>query len=145
MLNAQTYAEVRGFGLTIESFHLLPKIRQVDALITPALQDLVFEAHPELAFRRALGRPLLHNKKTPEGRAERFEALEREESGRFRSIRRQFARRRPTLPRTRVADDDLLDAWMLSSTAARIAEGRGRALPPEPPRDSRGLRMEIWF
>lgn len=143
--DARSYAEVRGFGLTIESFHLMPKIRQVDRLMTPELQARVFEAHPELAFQRALGRPLRHNKKTAEGREERFKALETEASGRFRRVRRQFEALRREVRRTQAGDDDLLDAWVLASTAARIAGGLACVLPAQPPRDARGLRMEIWF
>ncbi len=31
-------------------FHLFPKMREIDALMTPELQVRVFEVHPELAF-----------------------------------------------------------------------------------------------
>ena len=47
--------------------------------------------------------------------------------------------------RTQVAPDDLLDAYVLTRTACRIATGQASRVPPAPPVDSRGLRMEIWF
>jgi predicted RNase H-like nuclease len=41
-----------------QCFHLFPKIREIDALMTPALQGRVFEWHPELAFWAMNGGPL---------------------------------------------------------------------------------------
>jgi predicted RNase H-like nuclease len=38
-----------------QCFHLFPKIREIDALMIPPLQDRVFECHPELAFWRLAG------------------------------------------------------------------------------------------
>lgn len=145
VLGATRFEQVRGRGLTIESFHLLPKIRQIDRSLGPELQRRVFEAHPELAFRDLAGRPLEHNKKTLEGREQRLAALERDPSGRFRRCRGQVQRELAKLRRKDVAPDDLLDAWGLARTALRIAEGRAVCLPAAPPLDSRGLRMEIWF
>ena len=51
LLEATHYAQVRGHGLSIQAFNILPKIREVDRVMTPALQQRVYEAHPELAFR----------------------------------------------------------------------------------------------
>jgi predicted RNase H-like nuclease len=45
-----------------------------------------------------------------------------------------------------VRPDDVLDACACCWTAQRIFEGAARRLPEgEPPRDRRGLRMEIWY
>jgi predicted RNase H-like nuclease len=41
--------------------------------------------------------------------------------------------------------DDVLDACVAAWTAERIARDEAKRLPCDPPRDARGLRMEIWF
>ena len=45
-----------GVALTIECFNILPKIRHVDSVITPARQAFVREVHPELVFAILSGR-----------------------------------------------------------------------------------------
>ena len=61
-LHAQEFSQVR--GMSLQSFHLLPKIRELDHWITPERQQRVMEAHPELCFLRLAGRPLEFSKKT---------------------------------------------------------------------------------
>jgi predicted RNase H-like nuclease len=47
---------------------------------------------------------------------------------------------------SRVGFDDVLDACALAIIAARRWRGLARRLPArDPPRDAKGLRMEIWF
>jgi len=75
MLRATRYDQVRSQGLSIQSFNILPKIREVDRLMTPDLQRRVHEAHPELAFAALAGTPMQYNKKTLEGREERLQVL----------------------------------------------------------------------
>ena len=57
LLEATHYDQVRGHGLSIQAFNILPKIREVDRVMTPALQHRVYEAHPELAFQALAGQP----------------------------------------------------------------------------------------
>jgi predicted RNase H-like nuclease len=144
-LAARNYAEVvarNGAGMSKEAFNILPKIREVDALMTSKLQDRVLEAHPELAFRRLAGHPMRHNKKTSAGRRERVVLL-----------RRSFGKWFPDVTRVRlahglrhVAFDDVLDACALALVAAHRLRGQARRVPDgPPPRDAKGLRMEIWY
>ena len=66
----------QGGGLSIQSFNIQPRIREVDAMLTPAVQDRICEAHPELAFRHLnSGRPLTSRKHTEAGRQERVRLL----------------------------------------------------------------------
>ena len=141
MLEATHYDQVRVLGLSIQSFNILPKIQEVDQLMTPALQQRVHEAHPELAFMALAGAPLQHNKKTPEGREERVRILE----GVFRGVRQAFARDCLAFKRTEVAMDDVLDAYVLAWTALRISTGQANRVPGDPPVDRKGLRMEVWY
>lgn len=117
--------------LGVQSWNILPRIREVDALMTPHLQARVVEAHPELAFAALAGAPLACPKKSREGRRERRVLLE-------------GVMPVPERPPRGAAHDDLLDACVLAWTARRVALGRGLRVPEgEPPRDSAGLRMEI--
>jgi predicted RNase H-like nuclease len=146
VLAAATYREAcrigrnaEGRALSIQSWGIVPKIRQVDAFLSldPSRQEWLREAHPELCFWRAnRRRPMLHNKKTPEGRKER-EALLVSLFGDAISFARS------ALGTGGFAYDDLLDAFILLWTAQRILAGRASSLPEAPPRDRRGLRMEI--
>ncbi|MEO1695074.1 MAG: DUF429 domain-containing protein [Pseudomonadota bacterium] len=128
-----------------QAYNLFPKVREVDAAMTTALQDRVFEVHPEVAFW-ALNdeEPLATAKKVksrpnPEGLAQRRALLSSPVAG--------FA---PAflaadhLPKRIAGADDVLDATVNAHVAARIYRGEARRFPPEPGIDARGLRMEIW-
>lgn len=123
-----------------QCFNLFPKIRQIDALMTPALEGRIYESHPELAFWRLNGeRPMSLPKKVksrpdPAGLAERRGLLVRH------GYTEAFLTMR--LP-TGVGADDLLDAAVLVLIAARIAKGEAECFPAVPERDEKGLRMAI--
>ena len=75
-LGARDYPEalarsraVDGRGLSKQAFNLLPKIAEVDAAMTPELQDRIVECHPEVGFARLAGRPLATTKHHPAGLA----------------------------------------------------------------------------
>lgn len=144
-LAALSYADVvrlNGAGMSKEAFHILPKIRDVDQAITARHQRYVVEAHPELAFMNLAGSPLRHNKKTLEGRDERLRLLRRAFDTGFQDP----ARLRREYPARKVALDDVIDAYVLANLANRIRCGVGNRVPAgEPPKDRRGLRMEIWY
>ena len=126
-----------------QCFHLFPKIREIDGLITPALQERLFECHPELAFWAMNGqRPLDEPKKVKSRPYDLGLALRRRllaEGG----MPPQLLDEHIALPKG-VAADDLLDAAACAWTARRAALGNAFRLPETPPIDGRGLRMEIW-
>jgi len=143
-LTAETHAEAsmarRGIeakGMSIQTWNIVPKIREVDALISPSLQNRVLEAHPELAFAAMSGCPLVAGKKTVEGRAARQEAL----MNNLPLASTLLGQLRPP----GAAADDLLDAMATLWTADRYLAGRAERVPQTPALDSRGLRMEIWY
>jgi predicted RNase H-like nuclease len=88
------------------------------------------------------GSPMQHNKKTLQGREERMRLLRLVFGNGFldvQSLRREH-------PATKVALDDVVDACVLANLANRIWRGVGNRVPVgQPPKDSRGLRMEIWY
>ncbi len=146
-LRALTHAQANALngavGLSIQAFNLLPKIREVDAVITPEWQKSVFEAHPEVSFMAAAGHPMRWKKRKREGRRERLAVLARVAPG-FGGF---FERMRKAHRRRDVALDDIIDAGILCWTARRIVKGRCGTLPGREPveRDARGLVMAITF
>jgi predicted RNase H-like nuclease len=144
-LRARSYSEVAGLngaGLSKESFNILPKIREIDAVLSATDQRRVFEVHPELVFAQLAGAPLAHSKKTIAGRRERSRLLRTVYGGMLPN----HARVRLAHGLRHVALDDVFDACVLAHGAWRIRCGKARRVPRgEPPRDARGLRMEIWY
>lgn len=135
---ANAWAKSDGAGLSKQAWNLLPKVRELDEALSPADQDRVRETHPELAFRALNGGPMEFSKRDPVGFRDRYVVLERAGfaglDGHLRG-----------LDRKRAAPDDLLDACALAWSAARMLRGEAVRVPPDPPRDARGLRMEIWY
>lgn len=100
----------------------------------------VYEVHPEVSFQEALGvfakgGHLGHPKNTWPGLVERLELL-------------HAARLRPERSLGgigRASPDDVLDATIAAWSATRIADGKGKALPSNPPRDPATRRpVAIW-
>ncbi len=143
LLGATRYSQIRGHGLSIQAFGIVPKIREVDRLMTPGLQRRVYEGHPELAFRTLVGAPMRHSKKTPAGREERLVALGTLVE--FQAVRDLLDTVTTRYQRSQVGLDDVLDACVLTWLAGRIATGEAWRLPAQPPLDVKGLRMEIWY
>lgn len=145
-LGAQTYDEARRHHMSQQAFGILPKVGAVDDAMTPTLQDRVFESHPEVAFWSLAGRPMTNAKKRSAGREERLSVLEEAEECRplLPRIRESFDKDRKKFSRKEVGLDDIIDAYVMAWVAWRIATGASVTLPEIPPKDSRGLRMEIW-
>lgn len=145
MLRASSYAHVRALGLSAQAYNLIPRIRELDSLLTPELQVQVWEAHPELSFYGMLGMPIAHPKRTPEGKlARRF------------ALRQVFGSSAPALEawldalckgfvRAVVSEDDVFDAFALAWSAWRHLRGESEVCIGEPARDSRGLLMAIRY
>ncbi|MBI3077862.1 MAG: DUF429 domain-containing protein [Deltaproteobacteria bacterium] len=129
-----------GRGISRQAFGILPKVREVDHLMTPWRQDRMREVHPEVCFWALNGgRALRHGKRTAFGRRERLKLLRR------RFPAEDFAGRLNRWPRRAVAVDDVLDAFVVAWTAAQVLRGRYERIPEQPLRDARGLRMEIVY
>jgi predicted RNase H-like nuclease len=134
-LGARTLPDARrrGARLTLQTLNLLPRIEDVDRVMTPELQARIFEVHPELSFAAMTGGPaVLTPKRSAAGSKERRALLER--AG-------VCVPERPA----GAAVDDLLDACALTWSARRIADGTAAHVPDPPSRDARGLRMELHW
>ena len=89
-----------------------------------------------------VGYPIHFKKKKPQGREKRLQALE---SGGFVGIKQAIEKEIKMLRKEGVARDDLIDACVMAWVALRIADGKAQRVPTDPPLDSMGLRMEIWY
>ena len=133
---ANATSQKLGLGLNQQTFHLFPKMREIDELMRGSrkLRHIVYEAHPELAFTRMNGgKPVLAKKRKPEGFAERQNLL----------LRHGFKWNPETI--FGAARDDVLDAMAVCRTAMLLAERSATRLGPARERDRYGLPMNIWF
>ncbi len=135
VLAAATHAEacevsrtLTGRGISLQAFHIGPKIREWDAVERPVG---VVEVHPELAFRALAPGTAFVPKKSARGAGQRIAALARWVD-----------------PATALADlpdgarlDDVLDALAASWSAARWARGEAEEIGPET--DDRGRPMRV--
>ncbi len=142
-LDAATYREALAInrassehrlGFTIQCWNIVPKIREVDALMTPAAQRIVHEAHPELSFVTMAGAPMAHSKSTAAGRAERLAALVEAGVPIDEAATLQF-------PKNDARPDDALDACACLWTAARIARGIASRIPGSDGGDAQAARI----
>lgn len=125
-------------GVNCQLWNLCPKICELDAVMTPFLQDKIREAHPELVFLRLNGGRPLSRKKDAEGRAIRRRLLLREgfdELDDWLNVRRRGEGAQA---------DDILDGCAMAIAARDFH--LGNALPRQcAEKDARGLTMQIWY
>jgi len=135
--------QATGRGLSRQAWNIVPKIRAIDALLRAngALRGVLRECHPELCFRALnAGQAMRYSKKRPEGWLERLGVLDKH----FPPCRALFDRACAEFLRREVARDDIVDALVCAVTA-KVGFGHYRTLPAVPPRDGRGLPMEIVY
>ena len=124
---------VEGKRCSVQLVAILPKIREVDSLLSQERQLKVREGHPEVSFTFMNGgKSMSHPKRSPAGREERIRLL----GGHFHGVPGALAR----LGRFQL---DAIDAYAMLWTARRIVERASQTLPDLPLVDGRGLRMEI--
>ena len=138
--------EVRGKGLSKQSWNISSKIQEVDNLILaePEVKTVFREAHPELSFW-ALNeqQEMEFNKKAAEGYQERLVLLRSylpDIEILINSILDDYYRK--VLSR-----DDILDAIGLYLAAKLVGKNNWElaSIPARPESDPRGLRMEIVY
>ncbi|MCL5108347.1 MAG: DUF429 domain-containing protein [Chloroflexi bacterium] len=133
-LGAQTFEEAKALGsITKQSFGILPKIAQVDAVLAATEPRFVYEVHPEVSFAVMSGGQPMRNKKSAVGRAARAQAIAQALGP---SLLQQLNER----PKG-VGPDDFLDACAAAWTAVRIARGAAISLPRNASQD---VNTPIW-
>jgi len=132
--------ELTDKGMSKQAFYICPKIAEVNLTMTPELQQRVVEVHPEVSFWAMAGKqPMQHKKRRQAGYDERAALLEERLGLSIWPRNEAFGIARPAKP------DDVLDAAVAAWTARRVAEDNAERLPINPPKDRRGLRMEIVY
>jgi predicted RNase H-like nuclease len=131
-----------GRSLSKQAFALSDPIAAVDDLLrnVPEARAAVVESHPELCFRAFAGTPLQYANQTAGGYAERMRALATFDADAPPVVQHAAE----AVGGTGVAIDDVLDAVALAYTA-RPGPGQLRSLPPDPPRDPKGLPMGMCY
>ncbi|MFD1695999.1 DUF429 domain-containing protein [Roseibium aestuarii] len=124
-----------------QCFHLFPKIRELDALMTPQREAQIYEAHPEVAFWRLNGDAPMSLPKKVKGAANGPGLDQRAALLVSHGYSQAFLdAARPK----GVGRDDLLDAAVNGLVAQRIVKGEALPFPDPFERDGKGLRMAIW-
>ena len=121
----------RGVKLSKQSWHIMPKIAEVDGALTAADNDRVIEAHPECSFVTMNRGVTLATKHCPAGLAIRSSLV----TAAFGVVPVAVAP---------AALDDVLDAYAVLWTAERFANGTHAVFPALGEEfDERGLPMRI--
>jgi len=126
-----------------QAFHLFPKIREIDALVSiePALHSRVIECHPEFAFWRLNDGQAMALPKKIKGRVNLAGMEERKHCLHAAGVQRAFLDQAP--PKGTGADD-CLDATAVLLIAMRFARGEAISFPSPPGRDTHGVPIAIW-
>lgn len=124
---------VGSVGVSIQTFHLLGKIAEVDGVLRADASTAarVVEVHPEVSLRRLSAGAVLPSKRSAAGRRARLEVLRRWLA----------ALDLPTPLPGRAKPDDCLDAVAAAWSAQRWQRGEAQVLGGE--RDGAGLPMRI--
>ncbi|MEP0234080.1 DUF429 domain-containing protein [Roseibium sp.] len=124
-----------------QCFYLFPKMREIDTVMTVALEERVFEVHPELAFWRLNGEAAMSLPKKIKSRPNGPGLDQRRDLLVSHGFDKTFL---DQVPPKGVGRDDLLDAAANCLIASRIAAGKAEPFPNDYRRDGKGLRMAIW-
>lgn len=140
-----------GSRLSSQTWGLLPRIREMDTLLRDhdEAAGQLREAHPEVCFDAFADRgatlPSKHDPDGVEARRRLLESVDSTLGGFYDETRRAVESTSPFARRIGLGNlDDLLDALVLAVTAKRGRDGLA-TLPGDPPRDERGLPMEIVY
>lgn len=130
-----------GKGLSIQSWHICPKIKEVNIWMRRTDQQNIKEAHPELCFHFLQKEDnLLFSKKTMEGREQRLKIL----SNWFDGMSEAFDSAMSKYLRKQIAADDILDA-MCMWVVAMLSESHGLQTITKTTKDKDGLAMNMHY
>jgi predicted RNase H-like nuclease len=118
-----------GRGISKQTFNIMAKVAELDALIDVSNQHAIVEVHPECAFRILNHDAALPSKKTSAGQV----------------LRRQLLADHfdlPSTPPRGATTDDLLDAYAVLWSTLRYRRGTHRQFG-DGQRDARGIEMRI--
>lgn len=150
VLAAKTYGEAKqisfqaiGKMLSQQAFAIAPKIREVNEFLAAnlTLVERVREVHPEVCFWALNNKQAMkHAKKKLPGFEERMMVLRRFMPNADELVQGPL----DAYKRKDVARDDILDA-LVALIVACAQEDQLQTFPSSPPKDTRGLPMEMVF
>jgi predicted RNase H-like nuclease len=145
---AKEHNEPAGYSVQNQVWGIVPRIREADEFLDcyPGARDRIRETHPEICFHALKGGPLKHSKHTEAGIEERTELLAEEDPYATDLVAEAVEKlTQPSYAPTVGRVDDIIDALVAALTARR--DERDLAVLPDsdPPRDARGLPMEIVY
>ena len=150
--NAWHREKFRNKGVSAQAFGITWKIGEMDEFMRTrdANSPTVREVHPEICFWALNGgKPgssMSTNKKNPPGLRERRETLRRcAQDVNGVDVYAMFEKARGKYTKAQVADDDIVDAIAIAITAKIGCENGFMTLPDNPPKDSKGLTMEMVY
>ena len=141
--------EAAGYSIQNQAWAIVPRVREVDEFIdmNPGVRDRLAETHPELCFYSLNGYEAVPPKTSDEG-IERRRTLLADEDPRAMAIYEESRESylQPDYAPLVSGEDDILDA-MVAALTARRPEAELSRLPTdtEPPRDARGLPMQMVY
>ncbi|WP_151719985.1 DUF429 domain-containing protein [Gemmobacter serpentinus] len=127
--------EASGKSIPPMSWAIVPKIRELDALVRSVKGTLIREGHPELSFALAHGHPILAPKKSALGACTRIGCLARH------GLKIETFDLSELTPVAQT--DDLLDATIMAWTAARLSRAQHLSFPEAAAFDAFGLPMQM--
>jgi len=147
--DAKERNEVAGYSIQNQGWGIVPRIREVDEFLdmNPGARDRLFETHPELCFHSLNGGETVPPKRTEPGIRRRKTLLADEHPEAMEIYERACELYlTPEYASFLNAKDDVLDALVAAVTARRPMDELDR-LPEgdEPPRDARGLPMQMVY
>ena len=132
-----------GRGISKQTYHIIPKIEDVDREMSPALDSSVIEVHPEMCFWTMAGRrPMFFPKRSQAGYLERRDVLRVALDGADAEAVPETRSKARALALGAEADD-VLDAIAAVWSALRFARGEATVIPDDPQRDRTGLLMRM--
>ena len=144
----------RGKGVSAQAFGITWKIGEMDEFMRTRETNspTIREVHPEICFWALNGgepgSSMSTNKKKPSGFGERLDVLRRcAQDVNGIDVDATFKKARGEYTKSKVADDDILDALALAITAKIVSRNPERlgTLPENPPTDSKRLPMEMVY
>lgn len=132
-----------GRKLSKQSFAIIPKIRQVDLLLSTdrEARGRIKETHPELCFTGLNGgEPMKYSKKKENGFQERINLL----SDYYAGCRTLVSKTLDQYNNKGIFRDDVVDALALAITAS-IAEKALSTIPADTKHDAAGLPMQMVY
>lgn len=145
----QISKELTGKGLNKQTFNILPKIKEVDELLGSCgkARKVIREIHPEVCFWALAGnKSMQYKKKILKGFCERLAVLREVWPSISKTIEAILEDEKVLEEHGRgnLDGDDILDAAAAAITAWAEPQAL-KTLPEHPPRDRRGLPMEMVY